>query len=126
MNKLHLVEDKINAVEYKHRLTKKTKKALLNTYFNRREDIQKLSLEVIEKHDFEAEVKRYVHNLEKVEIINKNVVKLERHAYAPEMNCLHFKSGLQLKVSQETELNSAIVHCAKMYTLETIQNTVRQ
>lgn len=46
--------------------------------------------------------------VKQINLIKKTVKGLERHAYAPEMNTLHFVNGSTFKVPQITTIENAI------------------
>jgi len=75
-------------------------------------------------YDFQSEMLRGEKRLKRVENIESAVVKLERHAYAPEMNCLHFKNGKTLQAEGFTELKTAIKFAAISLSEEQINDYI--
>lgn len=119
--KMQLVEDLINKVNLKGKYIKEAKEYKIDSYKKFKDKLNSVSIEQINNHNFKLEVKNKAHNLTKIAKIKEIVVKLERHAYAPEMNCLHFKSGRIYKVGYKTDLNKAIEYAANYMDLKDIK-----
>lgn len=82
---LNKIVERINKIKG----NKESKKDSLQYYKENKSKLEKLSKNDIDSFNFEAEVKR---NQQKYRELKK-VDKLERHAYAPELNKLWFKDG---------------------------------
>lgn len=82
---LNKIVERINKIKG----NKEAKKDSINYYTENKDRLKDLSKVDIDNFDFEAEVKR---NQEKYKELKK-VVRLERHAYAPELNKIWYKDG---------------------------------
>lgn len=87
-------------------------------------DIAKVSTSKLVGHDFQYEMLLGEKRLKRIENIKSGVVKLERHAYAPEMNCLHFKNGKTFRVNRLTDMDEAVLFAAVSLSEEQIMNYI--
>ena len=101
MNKIELTEQLIRntkVVKYKP-FEKESKDKLVEFYcVTNKHKLEALSEEKIKEHNFKFEIETGALRLKKMVELKKIVTKLEVHKYAPELNCLHFKSGKTFKL----------------------------
>lgn len=110
---MKLVEDLINNTKVSGKFVTEAKQKLIEHYcVTNKARLAELPVEKIKAHDFQWEIKTGALRLKKQQELRKIVTKLERHAYAPEMNCLHFKSGKTFRVKGQTELDDAILYAS--------------
>lgn len=110
---MKLVEDLINNTKVSGKFAAEAKVALIEYYcVTNKSRTAELDVETIEAHDFQWEIKTGAMRLKKQQELKKIVTKLETHLYAPEMNCLHFKSGKTFRVKGQTELDDAILYAS--------------
>ena len=63
--------------------------------------------------NIETVLKATTELLKRCKIINKQVLKLERHAYAPELNKVHLKNGATIAARGCTTIEQAVKHLAQ-------------
>jgi len=106
------VKGLINAVNYKGEFAKESKDKLLEFYLvTNKTRLNSLDLNKVKDHDFKSEIMTGAMRLGKQRDLRKIVTKLERHAYAPELNQLHFKNGKTLKVKADN-MDDAILYAS--------------
>jgi len=96
MNKIELTTQLINSTKAtKHKAFIEESKQKLIEYYcvTNKNKLESLDIEKIKAHDFTQEILTGALRLKKQVELKKIVTKLEVHRYAPELNCLHFKSG---------------------------------
>jgi len=99
MDVIKLVEDRINNTKVSGKFAEESKKKLIEYYcITNKSKLEVVPLDKIENHDFQWEIKTGALRLKKQVELRKIVTKFEAHKYAPELNCLHFKSGKTYKV----------------------------
>ena len=104
---------------------KETKKEVLDFYLSNIDKINSLKQSTFDNYSFLSEVLQKCERKEKrsfTDKIYKKVIKLERHAYAPEMNKLHFKKDIFIKVPKCTNIESAVLHCIKTLSINQLKN----
>jgi len=110
---MKLVEDLINNTKVSGKFVAEAKQKLIEHYcVTNKERLAALDVEVIKAHDFQWEIKTGALRLKKQQELKKIVTKLETHSYAPEMNCLHFKSGKTYRVKGQTKMDDAILYAS--------------
>jgi len=80
-----------------------------------------MQTEKINDYNFSTEIINHAYNLRKSALIPKimkQIIKLERHAYAPELNCLHFTKNRNVKVPQNTTIENALTFLINTMSLE--------
>jgi hypothetical protein len=113
MDKVKKIAEMIRAVKVSGRFVNESKNALIEFYCVQQKDkLDKLDIDKIITHNFKDEVATGALRLRKKAEIKKKVSKLERHAYAPELNKLHFKSGKTFPVRGITELEDALTYAS--------------
>jgi len=111
LSNIQLIEKKINAINETDAFIKKSKVQRIKFYKNNIQRVQNLSIENIENYNFKIEIINHAFNLRKLALlpkITKQVLKLEIHKFAPELNTLHFTKNRFLKVPQKTNINDAL------------------
>ena len=91
-------------------------KEKIDFYTNSINKLESISMEQIRKYSFVSEVLILSENKEKETFINKvlkQVVSIETHKFAPELNKLHFKNETFVKVPQITTIDEAIAQYIK-------------
>ena len=113
MDKVKKVTEMIRAVKASGKFVEESKDALIEHYsVKNRDKLEKLELDKILNHNFKDEVSTGALRLRKLSVLRKKVTKLERHAYAPELNKLHFKSGKTFFVKGITEMEDALLYAS--------------
>ena len=94
--KFEIVQNKFNLFNPINRYQKKAKKDRLDFYTKNIERINNTDIDRIEKHDFILEAIELSFKYERLEFFNKNlmhqVIGLETHRNAPELNKLVFRN----------------------------------
>ena len=110
------VEFKIGKVKLKGALKKyekDVKDKLLHSYtIEKAKELEALERSTIIDFDFERLIILSAERLQKIAVLDTMVISLERHKYAPEMNCLHFKSGKTYRVKGHTDITEAKLYAA--------------
>lgn len=124
--KLDLIISKILAVNSDHAYIEKAKNERIQRYTEQRDMLEIVSDEKIQNWNFAAEVLNLAFLLERQDYwfkrIADKIVKLERHAYAPELNTLHFKNGKQAKVSNCTTIGQASTKLINGMSIEQLRD----
>ena len=115
MKNLELVKEKINNVNAEY-IPKKyvalAKRELIAFYVDNSEKVESMDYAKIEAYDFSSNVRQKARELNVYAKLEGKVVGLERHAYAPELNKLHFVNGKTYTVAGKTDVDSAIKQVA--------------
>lgn len=109
--KISLISNKINAINATDKFIKQAKKQRLQFYNDNILRLDQLSTEQINNYNFRSEVINHAYNLRKMALlpkIMKQVIKLELHIYAPELNKLHLSKGRFIAVPQKTTIEAAL------------------
>ena len=110
---MKLIEDLINNTEISGKFVEDSKKKLIEYYcVTNKSRLAGVPLDKIKSHDFRLEIKTGALRLKKQGELKKIVTKLETHTYAPELNCLHFKSGKTYKVKGQSTMEEAILYAS--------------
>ncbi|MEN8123335.1 MAG: hypothetical protein ABFS35_23560 [Bacteroidota bacterium] len=109
-NALRIVEN-IEAVKLSGKWNVLAKNDLIERY-TKNERVGELSFKQIDEHNFYAEISNKATLMEKEHKIRSHTKGLERHAYAPEMNRLHFLNGKTASTPQQKEIESAVKYLA--------------
>jgi hypothetical protein len=121
--KIEVIEQKINAVYSKHKFIENAKKIKVEFYGSNIERLEALPIEKIESYNFAPEVLRLSFELEKLTYIEKNLwdhIKIERHAYAPELNKILIK-GSYIKAPQVDNMEKAIKFLCENWSIERLK-----
>jgi len=108
---IELIEKKINSIAGTDSFIKKAKIQRLQYYKDNLSKVEQMHVDRINNYNFKVEIVNHAHNLRKLALlpkIQKQIIKLERHAYAPEMNTLHFTKNRTFKVPQITTIEMAL------------------
>jgi hypothetical protein len=120
-----LVISMIEAIEADGKYQEESKLKMIEYYtVENLKRLNDLDQSTIEKHDFVKDMLTGASRLIRVERLNDIVVKLETHAYAPEMNCLHFKSGKTWKFNHFNTIDTieqAVIYAALRMTEEDLE-----
>ena len=123
MENLKLITQKINSVNWGHKFTKTAKKLRIEYYSEIQDRIENLPVDRIEAYDFRLEVLNLSFELEKLDYIkNKlwDLIVIERHAYAPELNKL-FINGLEIKARNVDSMEKAVKFLCEHWSLESLK-----
>jgi hypothetical protein len=121
--KIEVIEQKINAVYSKHKFINNAKKIKVEFYGSNIERLEALPIEKIESYNFAPEVLRLSFELEKLTYIEKNLwdhIKIERHAYAPELNKILIK-GSYIKAPKVDNMEKAIKFLCENWSIERLK-----
>lgn len=126
MENLQLIQNKINAVKQNTRFMQLAKAKRIEYYTENASKVLTLEIEAIENHDFKAEILEAAINIEKMYYFEKYKYKLisglERHAYAPELNKIHFRgNAIEVKVPKCNTIDDAIKYIISNQNLEQIK-----
>jgi hypothetical protein len=108
---IELIENKINLISGTDKFIKKAKIQRLQFYKDNLVKVNQMQTDKIKDYNFKIEIVNHAHNLRKVSLnpkMLKQIIKLELHAYAPEMNKLHFTKNRIVKIPQITNIENAI------------------
>ena len=122
--KIEVIEQKINGVYSKHKFIENAKKIKVEFYGSNIERLEALPIEKIESYNFAPEVLRLSFELEKLTYIEKNLwdhIKIERHAYAPELNKIFIK-GYDIKAPKVDNMEKAIKFLCELFSIEDLKN----
>jgi hypothetical protein len=109
--KLQFISKSISSVPGNAKHILKAKKERLQYYNENIERLINVSEEQLKNHNFTNEVLNASQMILKRNLLPKllkKVYRLERHAYAPEMNKLHFKNNEFVKVPQRKTIEDAL------------------
>ena len=117
--KLKYIIKKINTIDAsKDKQLGLAKIDRINLYCGKVKELEELSFDQIEKFDFIAEVSM-VADKRKADIslvsARLDVIKLERHKYAPELNTLHFINNVSIRCPYKIDIDSALKHVLPTY-----------
>jgi hypothetical protein len=126
MGNLQLIENKIKSIKENTRFIQIAKSKRLEYYKENLNKVNALSLETIENHNFKLEVFEAAIKIEKLYYFEKYKYKLisglERHAYAPELNKIHFRGdSVEVKTPNCTSIDDAIKYIIINQSLEQIK-----
>ncbi len=126
MEKLEYIIKELNNIKAFNKYMLKAIKDRKEFYTNNCEKLESISFEKIEKHSFLSEVLQQTENLEKIKFSSKllkKVVKIETHAYAPELNLLHFKNH-HIKTPQAKTIAEAITQIINNNSLTSLNKMI--
>lgn len=110
---MKLIEDLINSTKVSGKFVEEAKQKLIEHYcVTNKSRLVDVPEDKIKAHDFKWEIKTGAMRLKKQQELKKIVTKLERHAYAPEMNCLHFKSGKTYRLRGQDTMEDALTYAS--------------
>jgi hypothetical protein len=126
MENLQLIQIKINSIKENTRFIKLAKDKRLEYYTENASKVLKLEIEIIEKHNFKAEILEAAIKIERMYYFEKYKYKLisglERHAYAPELNKIYFRNNtIQISVPKCNTIDDAIKYIVINQNLEQIK-----
>lgn len=96
------------------------KQSKIAFYEARIEQVDKLSIEQIKAHNWTYEIMHADESIKKVRALEKLVIGLERHGYAPELNELVLKNGKRIKTAGRTSIEQAVAYVCSRNTLDEI------
>ena len=130
VQKLELIKKSINSANVFDTFGKKAKKQKIEYYSNRINDLNSLSIEQIKKHNFNTEIINFAYELKKLNLVDKklykNIIGIEVHKYAPELNKVLFNNNIEIKCNNVTNLDSAIKYIVQNLSLEQIENLIKE
>lgn len=123
MQNISIINQKINSVYSTHKFINKAKKQRLAFYYENLESVNNLDAQYINNYNFENEVLNLSFQLEKLNYINKSLLKhisLERHAYAPELNKIIIFNK-QISAPKIADINAAVLFLINNFSIELIK-----
>jgi hypothetical protein len=108
---IELIKNKINTITESDKFIKKAKIQRLQFYKDNLTKVNQMQVDKIVDYNFKNEVINHAYNLRKSSLtpkILKQIIKLELHAYAPEINKLHFTKNRIVKIPQITTIENAL------------------
>ena len=122
MNKIEAIKKAIRNVQLNGIVHVQAKEEMEQMYcVDNAHNLDRLSEEAIKKHDWKGEVVSRAKLIQRMNLIKGRFFRLERHAFAPEMNCVHFKNGAKIPTPQIKDVLLAQIHIAKKYDLEKLR-----
>lgn len=120
-----IIERRLEALTPNGKYQEESLNQMKQRYFvDKAADLEFIPTAKVIGYDFQYEMELGEKRLKRIENIESAVVKLERHAYAPEMNCLHFKNGKTFRVNRLTELDESIMFAAISLSEKQIQDFI--
>ena len=120
-----IIESRLSKLEPNGKYQEQALEAMKQRYFVEKvNELETIPRTMLIGYDFQYEMLLGEKRLKRIENIESGVVKLETHAYAPELNCLHFKNGKTLKVNRLTEMDEAIMFAALSLSEEQIMDYI--
>ena len=130
VKKLELIKKSINSANVFDTFGKKAKKQKIEYYSKRINDLNRLSIEQIEKHNFNTEIINFAYELRKFNLVDKklykNIVSIEGHKYAPELNKVLFNNNIEIKCNNVTNITDALTFIVKNLSMEQIENLIKE
>lgn len=108
MTKFETVLKRIDEVPVNNSFEEKAKEKVIQVYKKQIALVDKVEWATIKSFSFKNQIKFEAKILKQIDQLTKVTVKLERHLYAPELNCLHFKNGTTYKTPAKREFSEAI------------------
>ena len=108
---IELIKNKINTISSTDKFIKKAKIQRLQFYKDNLAKVNLMQTEKINEYNFKIEIINHAYNLRKLALtpkIMKQIIKLELHSYAPEMNKLHLTKNRYIKTPQITTIENAL------------------
>lgn len=108
---IKLIENKIKLVAGTDNFIKKAKIQRLKYYKDNLSRVNQMQPEKIQEYSFTVEIINHAYNLRKSALlpkIMKQVIKLELHNFAPELNKLHFTKNRFISVAGKNDISSAL------------------
>jgi hypothetical protein len=123
MQNISIINQKINSVYSAHKFINKAKKQRLAFYYENLERVNNLDAQYINNYNFQNEVLNLSFQLEKLNYINKSLLKnisIERHAYAPELNKILIFNK-EIKAPQITDISAAVLFLTNNFNIESLK-----
>lgn len=108
---IKLIENKIKLVPGTDNFIKKAKIQRLQYYKDNLIRVNQMQAEKINEYNFKVEIINHAYNLRKSALlpkIMKQVIKLELHNFAPELNKIHFTKNRFISVAGKNDITSAL------------------
>lgn len=108
---INIIETKIKSIPGTDNFIKKAKVQRLKFYKDNLSRVEQMNIDKINEYNFKVEIINHAYNLRKVALLprlTKQVLKLEIHTYAPELNKLHFTKNRFVKVPAKIDISSAL------------------
>ena len=123
MQNISIINQKINSVYSTHKFINKAKKQRLEFYYENLARVNSLDAQYINNYNFENEVLNLSFQLEKLNYINKSLLKnisIERHLYAPELNKILIFNK-EIKAPQITDISAAVKFLINNFSIESLK-----
>jgi hypothetical protein len=124
MQNLNFVINKINLIKSTDNFIKKSKIQRIEFYKINAQKLENINFSNIENYNFKLEIVNHAYNLRKLSLlpkILKNVVNLEVHINAPELNKIHFTKNRFLKVNKNTSIDSALHYLIETLSIQDLK-----
>lgn len=118
---IKLIENKINAISGSDKFIKKAKVQRLQYYKDNLTRVNQMQADKINEYSFKVEIINHAYNLRKSALlpkIMKQVIKLDIHVYAPELNKLHFTKNRFISVPQKKDIETSLTFLIDTMSLE--------
>jgi hypothetical protein len=118
---IKLIENKIKSIPGTDNFIKKAKVQRLQFYKDNLSRVNQMQAENINQYNFKVEVINHAYNLRKSALlpkIIKQVIKLEAHSFAPELNKLHFTKNRFISVPGKIDIATALTFLINTMSLD--------
>lgn len=108
---IELIKNKINTITETDKFIKKAKIQRLKFYKDNLTKVNQMQIDKINDYNFKNEIISHAYNLRKLSLtpkIIKQIIKLEIHSFAPELNKIHFTKNRFTKIPQITTIENAL------------------
>jgi len=125
---IKLIENKINAISGSDKFIKKAKVQRLQFYKDNLSRVNQMQAEKINEYSFKVEVINHAYNLRKSALlpkIIKQVIKLEAHSFAPEINKLHFTKNRFISVPGKIDIATALTFLIDTMSLDQLNELTK-
>lgn len=127
MTRLEQIQKEIDSIQHMNVYAiKSTSEEVLKFYKQNEQRLNELPQNKFDKWSAISEVLgkcELKEKLSKVKSILLRVIRLERHAYAPEMNKLHF-SHTMVNIPQMTSIEDAVKHVVRSMSIDQLQSLI--
>ena len=118
---IELIKNKINTIKETDKFIKKAKIQRLQFYKNNLAKVDQMQIDKIKDYNFKNEIISHAYNLRKLSLtpkIMKQIIKLELHSFAPELNKIHFTKNRFIKIPQITTIENALTFLINTMNLD--------
>lgn len=118
---IKLIEIQIKSISENDKFVKKAKIQRLKFYKDNLVKVNEMQIDKIQDYNFRNEIINHAYNLRKLALlpkIMKQVIKLEVHFYAAELNKVHFSKNRFVSVPQKKDIETSLTFLINTMTFE--------